>query len=184
VRRQDPAERRQRKAKIQRAAAVALGLLFTVLLVKTVAGGKHGGPPASTRGERAAAAEVVELPGAEEARALPPPISKEEGAATRDTVYFGIPPDPFRPSARLRAELTGVEPDEALPPAPPEEKPVLFTLTGIVVDHTIGEYVALIDGAVLRAGDVHRGCRVLEIQPDRAVLEKGGERYVLELKEK
>jgi len=96
-------------------------------------------------------------------------------------VFFICPPDkawgrdPFElpPGVQLRVAKEG---------GPPEAiKPHIKKVTAILI--TDCRKVASINHKVVAVGDFIDGEKVLEIKPDRVILEKGGRRHVITLEE-
>jgi len=96
-------------------------------------------------------------------------------------VFFICPPekawgrDPFElpPGVQLRVAEAGGSP-EAI-------KPHIKKVTAILI--TDSRKVASINHKVVAVGDFIDGEKVLEIEPDRVILEKGGRRKVITLEE-
>jgi len=174
-----------KKAKIQRIAAVCLGVLFTVLFVRMIAGGDDGPAPptrAAARG-RESGGLPVSAPADGKWASQNSPTSRWEPRLA-DTLECTVPPDPFSVPARLREELTGIK--RKAPKSTrtqTSKKRIEIKLKGIVADHTNGEHIALVEDELLRTGDDYRGFIVVDIDPTSVTLDNGEERRVLLLGE-
>jgi len=174
-----------KKARIEKAAAVCMGILFVGLLVRTLAARDDApGRPAqaSARPRVSTGIEIPRIPDGESwIDAAVSPADPRIGAA--DSAECVPPPDPFVPSARLRQDVTGVRPKPAAAAGASVAR-IRFKLKGIVADHSNGERIALVDDRLLRVGDRHRGFTVLEIDAVSVTLDDGRERRVLRVEEK
>ena len=174
-----------KKAKIQRIATIGLGVLFTVLFVRMIAArDDRPAPPTQAAARvRDSGGREVRPPADGEWASQDPPVVRWEPRLA-DTLECAVPPDPFRVSARLRAELTGIKqkaPNSTHTQS--SKKRIEIKLKGIVADHTNGEHIALVDDELLRMGDDYRGFVVVDIDPRSVTLDNGEERRVLLLGE-
>ena len=175
-------EKRDRIAKI---AVVCAGIVFAILLAKTLLTGEKNPGHAAPAAARARPSNPVE-------RTAPaqPPQGEQEATvpggkpSAADSAECLIPPNPFKPSAALRADLTGVKRPSKAPAKHRAPKRITIKLKGIVTDHTNGERIALLDDRLLRVGDEHKGFTLLEIGVESVVLASDQERRVLKVEKK
>ncbi len=174
------------KAKIQKVATICLGLLFVVLLIKTLAGKDDVSGPVTRAAAKSGATRTAQAspPVDEENREPVIRLARHSGHSP-DSAECAPPPNPFQMSTRLKEDITGVRRTTGkASSSAPKQWTIRFKLRGIVADLTNGEHVALIDDELLQIGDEHRAYTVLDITRTEVVLDNGRDRQVLRLEER
>jgi hypothetical protein len=89
------------------------------------------------------------------------------------------PPAPLRASAPAEAALPDVSPARVAAPTPAPVEPLEPAYALHAVAQRDGEPVAIVNGQLVRVGDVVEGARVVRIDAEAVELEKAGRRIVI-----
>lgn len=174
-----------KKSRIEKIAVACTGTVFAVLLAKTLLTDEKNPGHAARASAQPRPADRVEQtePAKETWEDEDVPVFDRE-ATMGDSAVCLVPPNPFRPSAALKADLTGVKQPSRSSAERRIPKRITIKLKGIVTDHSNGERIALVDDRLLRLGDQHKGFTLVEIHTQSAVLVSDQERRVLKVEKR